>query len=341
MQVAADDVRRVALRRDRAAFEPDRAVAELVDRLHVVRDEEHRPSSAAEVLHPAEAALLELGVADGKHLVHEQDLGLEVRRNREREPDVHAARVPLHRRVDELLDAGELDDVAELALDLAALHAEDRAIQEDVLAARQLRVEACADLEQAADAAANDGAPARGRRDPREDLEQRRLAGTVAANHAEYLSFAHLEADVAQGPDFLLLVLTLAPGQASGRVRERVAERSVRGLHLADAVPLREVLCLDRDGHQIVSANRGSDVRKTVRPMRKIARLTAAPTAACAQFGCGAPSTAQRHPAMTVVIGFSENSHCHFSGRLSSSYMTPDTSGRTCRKTGIAYGTSR
>ena len=32
------------------------------------------------------------------------------------------------------------------------LHAQDRAVQEDVLAARQFRVEACADFEQAADA---------------------------------------------------------------------------------------------------------------------------------------------------------------------------------------------
>ena len=71
---------------------------------------------AAEVLHPAEALLLELGVADGEHLVDEQDLRLEVRGDREREPHVHPARVALHGRVDELLDLGELDDLVELAL---------------------------------------------------------------------------------------------------------------------------------------------------------------------------------------------------------------------------------
>ena len=67
----------------------------------------------AEVLHAAEAAPLELRVADREHLVDEQDLGLEVRGDREREPHVHAARVALHRRVDELLDPGELDDLVE------------------------------------------------------------------------------------------------------------------------------------------------------------------------------------------------------------------------------------
>ena len=51
-------------------------------------------------------------------------------------------------------DVGELDDLVEAALDLLALHAEDRAVQEDVLAPGELGVEAGADLEQGADAAA-------------------------------------------------------------------------------------------------------------------------------------------------------------------------------------------
>ena len=70
----------------------------------------HRAARAAELLHAAEAPPLELGVADREHLVDEQDLRLEMGGDRERQPHVHAARVALHRRVDELLDPGELDD---------------------------------------------------------------------------------------------------------------------------------------------------------------------------------------------------------------------------------------
>ena len=77
-----------------------------------------------------------------------------MRRHGEREPHVHAAGVALHRRVEELLDLGERDDLVELARDLGAAHAEDGAVEEDVLAAGQLRVEAGADLEQARHAAA-------------------------------------------------------------------------------------------------------------------------------------------------------------------------------------------
>ena len=123
-----------------------------------MRDEDDRPPRLAQVLHAPETPPLELGVPDGEHLVDEEDLGLEMRRHGECEPDGHAARVALDRRVDELLDARELDDLGELLLDLPALHPEDGAVQEDVLAPGQLGVEAGADLEQAPDAPADLGA---------------------------------------------------------------------------------------------------------------------------------------------------------------------------------------
>ncbi len=38
----------------------------------------------------ADALLLEIGVADGEDLVEQQDVGIEVRGNREAQPHVHA-----------------------------------------------------------------------------------------------------------------------------------------------------------------------------------------------------------------------------------------------------------
>ena len=108
---------------DAAVLHEDRAVAELRDGLHVVRDEQDRASVRTEVLHAAEAPPLELRVTDCEHLVDEQDLGLEMRSDRERESHVHAARVALHGRVEEPLDPRELDHVGKLLLDLASLHA--------------------------------------------------------------------------------------------------------------------------------------------------------------------------------------------------------------------------
>ncbi len=111
LQVVRDDFLAPPVANDAPVFEKQRAVTELSDCLHVVRHEEHRPSGVSEILHPPQAARLELSVANGKNLVDEQDLGLEVGRDGEGEPNVHPARVALHRRVEELGDPGEVDDL--------------------------------------------------------------------------------------------------------------------------------------------------------------------------------------------------------------------------------------
>ena len=59
---------------------------------------------------------------------------------------VHAAAVALDGGVDELLDAGEVDDLVELAVDLLGAHAQDGAVEVDVLAPGELGVEAGADF---------------------------------------------------------------------------------------------------------------------------------------------------------------------------------------------------
>ena len=65
----------------------------------------------------------------------------------------------------------------------------------------QLRVEAGADLEQRADPPVDLGPSRAGLGDPRQDLEQRALAGAVAADDAEGLALLDLERHVAQGPE--------------------------------------------------------------------------------------------------------------------------------------------
>ena len=71
-----------------------------------------------------------------------------MRGHREGEAYVHAARIVLHRGVDKLLDLGEGDDLIELARDLRPPHAQDGAIQKDVVAAGQFRVKSRADFEE-------------------------------------------------------------------------------------------------------------------------------------------------------------------------------------------------
>ncbi len=93
-------------------------------------------------VHVIHAAALELFVAHCDDFVDEQDLRVDVDRHREAESDVHAARVDLHRLVDEVTDAAELDDVVHRVGHVLPGESEHGAVEEDVLAAGEVRVKA-------------------------------------------------------------------------------------------------------------------------------------------------------------------------------------------------------
>ena len=92
-----------------------------------------------------------------------------MRRDREGEAHVHSVRVALHRCVEELLDAGELDDLIELSRDLGAAHAEDGPVEIHVVSPRELGMEARSDFEEAAQPALDVDVPGRRLGDAREN----------------------------------------------------------------------------------------------------------------------------------------------------------------------------
>ena len=96
------------------------------------------------------------------------------------------------------------DDLVEALIDLALRHAEDGTVQVDVLATRQLGVEAGAELEQRGDLALGGDRAAVGTQDPRHALEQRALARTVLADQPERGAFGDLEAHAFQRVELLV-----------------------------------------------------------------------------------------------------------------------------------------
>ena len=105
---------------DAAAFEQHRAVAEALDRAHVVGHEQDRPTLLPKPAELVEALLLEGGVADGEHLVDQQDVGVDLDRDGERQPHEHPRGVVLQLELDEFLELGEGDDVVEAVARLLA-----------------------------------------------------------------------------------------------------------------------------------------------------------------------------------------------------------------------------
>ena len=172
-------------------------------RKQIVRHHDERRAALLEIADGVEALPLEALVTDGERLVDENHLGVEVDRDRESEPHVHAGRVGPHGHVDEPLQLGEGDDVVEAAGDEVAGDAVERGVQEDVLAAGEIGAEAGAELEQRRDApAGGDGAFVRFE-DAGDDLEERALAAAVRADQAEGLAAGDLQGHVAQGPEGL------------------------------------------------------------------------------------------------------------------------------------------
>ena len=100
-----------------------------------MRHEQNRFSPALELAEFVQALVGEALIAHGEHLVHEQHVGVDVNGHRKPEAHIHARRVGLHRRVDELLQFGELDDLIEPLGDLALRQAQHDAVDEHVLAA--------------------------------------------------------------------------------------------------------------------------------------------------------------------------------------------------------------
>src|SRR5262245_20984141 len=126
-----------------------------------------------------------------------------MRRDCKGEPHIHPAAVPLYRCVQELLDLRESHNVLELFPNFCACHSKNCAIQKDIFASRQLRMESRPNLEQACDATLDLNCSCCGLGYPAEDLEESRFPCTVATDDAEHLAALDLKGNVAQGPEVL------------------------------------------------------------------------------------------------------------------------------------------
>ena len=166
---------RRAVEGDLARFEHETALAQALHGVAVVADEQQGRAVVEHALDALVAGELKARVADGQRFVEDEDLRLDRRRHGEGEAHVHAARVDLHRLIDELADVGEARDRVEARADLVLGEAEQRAVEIDVLAAAELGVEAGAELEQRRDAAAHLDAAGARRQRAGDELQQRAL----------------------------------------------------------------------------------------------------------------------------------------------------------------------
>src|SRR6266568_2906748 len=212
---------------------PEDAMAESADLIELVADQDDGAASAGNVPHFPQAFLLEIDVADGQHLIHQQDFRLQMRGHGERQTDVHPRGIVLYGRVNEFFELGERHDLVKLAGDLTLAHPQDGPGEERVFAPGELRMEARADFQQRPDPPVNLRPSRRRPRDTGEDLQQRRFARPVPPDQAKYFSFFHFQRNVLQRPESLFL---LAPERRKGRAQELLQGMAQAGMPLKAAL---------------------------------------------------------------------------------------------------------
>ena len=230
VQVGADHGRGRSFRDQPPRIDENRPVTQLLDHRHVVADEQHGATVMDHVMHLGDALVLETDVANGQYLIGNQYVRAQMHRDSKSEADIHAARIVLHRRVDERTHLGKIDDLVKTRGYFGTAHSQEGTVEKDVVPAAEIGMEAGADLKQSADSPAHLGLSFCWLGDARENFQQRALASPIGADDSEGSPFRHAERNVAKGP-------------------ERLPRAEKAPLCLAAAVSLPQ--CLDFDDRRV------------------------------------------------------------------------------------------
>ena len=150
-----------------------------------------------------------------------------------------------------------------LRLDLGVRKAEDRPVERDVLAPREVGQEPGAQIEQRRDASAHgDRSVGRGQ-DAGDHLQERALAGAVVAAETEHLPAAHLERRVLDRPE-ILVVGTHPAQEANDRLLRRHRPPPPAPVALPDTVETQNLVA-----HSVSVASR---LQASPVPITKAAR---------------------------------------------------------------------
>src|SRR5262245_42375536 len=140
---------------------------------------------------------------------------------------IHAAGIIFDRSVYELFGFGEGDYLIKFPVYLTTFHAENCAVQIDILPPAQLRMKTGANLEQAANAAVNVYLAGRRFGNAGKNFEQCRFACTFASDHSQGLTWRHFKADIFQRPNSVFFLISVSPKPAepgAQRSGDRIAE---------------------------------------------------------------------------------------------------------------------
>src|SRR5271166_1548487 len=301
--VSADDFGGCARLADGTGIHPYRSVAQPANLIQLVADQNHRTPGPRNIPHLAQTLLLKLEIAHCQHLVHQQNLRLQMRGDCKCQPYIHAAGIMFYRGINKFFQLRETHNFVEFADDLLLAHSQNRAAQKGVLPASEFGMKTGANFQEAANAAVN-FRPALGRPgDTGKDLQQGGLAGPVAPDQAQNFALAYVKRNVFQRPEcFRLIALKGGPGRAQ-HTRQSVTQQAGGGQR-ATLVALAEPFGMDDGGAHTRSAMLPSMRLKNKRPPKTATPTMPTEAKRLAAGGWPVPVSAQRKPSITPAIGF-------------------------------------
>ena len=165
-----------------------------------MRDVKQRAAVGAHRVDSGETLGLEGDVADRQRLVDHQKVGHERGRYREGHAHLHAARVDPCRLVEIFADLSEGFDTRQRLIDLLLRKSHQSKRMRSILTSCELRIEAHAEFEDRRDPTVDPHRALRRPQRPGDHLEERALAGPVAADEPDGLAARDRERDVAHHP---------------------------------------------------------------------------------------------------------------------------------------------
>jgi hypothetical protein len=219
---------RGALEDDLPLMQEYGAFAQPLDLADVVRDEHDRDTRRRHLLDAVITPTRESWISDGKHLVHQQDIRIDVGRDAEAQARRHSARPSADRAEQPIGKLAELLDGPHARANRGTVETHEGAEQENVLAAVEFGVEPRAQLDHRKQTPGDPRRAARRRRYAGQHFQQRALARAVATDHAVCLAAADCEGEVSQCPGTAVRI-----GRTSEQAPQKRRERNTVALPYA------------------------------------------------------------------------------------------------------------
>src|SRR3989344_4181829 len=122
-----------------------------------MRNNQHGSTTSLKLPHLLKTLILKAYITYCQHLIYNEYLRLQMRRNCKCETDIHATGIALDWCIQKLFNFSECNYFIEFFLDLSLAHAKDGAVKEYVFPSGEFRMKARADFQQTGNPALDRG----------------------------------------------------------------------------------------------------------------------------------------------------------------------------------------